>query len=66
MSIVIGLTGPTGSGKSTASKTAENLGFKVIDCDKIARVAVEKGTDAAGAIAGIEAAFLQAVGHTAG
>ena len=44
MSIVIGLTGPTGSGKSTASKTAAALGFKVIDCDKLARVAVEKGT----------------------
>ncbi len=45
MSVVIGLTGPTGSGKSTASKTAEVLGFKVIDCDKMARVAVEKGKD---------------------
>ena len=44
MSIIIGLTGPTGSGKSTASKTAKSLGFKVIDCDKLARVAVEKGT----------------------
>ncbi len=49
MSIVLGLTGPTGSGKSTASKKAEALGFKVIDCDKTARVAVEKGT------AGLEA-----------
>ena len=45
MSIVVGLTGPTGSGKSTASKTAEALGFKVIDCDKLARVAVEKGRE---------------------
>lgn len=44
MSIIIGLTGPTGSGKSTASKTAKALGFKVVDCDKLARVAVEKGT----------------------
>ena len=44
MSIIIGLTGPTGSGKSTASKEASNLGFKVVDCDKLARKAVEKGT----------------------
>ena len=45
MKIVIGLTGPTGAGKSTVSKTAEKLGFKVIDGDKTARKAVEKGTD---------------------
>ena len=50
MSIIIGLTGPTGSGKSTASKTAADLGFKVIDCDKLARVAVEKGTAGHGAL----------------
>lgn len=50
MSIVIGLTGPTGSGKSTASKTAEALGFKVIDCDKLARVAVEKGSEGLAAL----------------
>lgn len=42
--IIIGLTGPTGSGKSTASKTAEKMGFQVIDCDIVARKAVEKGT----------------------
>ena len=45
MSIVIGLTGPTGSGKSSASKIAENFGFQVIDCDKTAREATEKGTE---------------------
>ena len=45
MSIVIGLTGPTGSGKSSASKIAENFGFQVIDCDKSAREATEKGTE---------------------
>lgn len=45
MSIVIGLTGPTGSGKSSTSKTAENFGFKVINCDKTAREATEKGTE---------------------
>ena len=45
MSIVIGLTGPTGSGKSSASRIAEDFGFQVIDCDKTAREATEKGTD---------------------
>ncbi len=42
--MIIGLTGPTGSGKSTASKIAGKLGFQVIDCDIVARQAVEKGT----------------------
>lgn len=45
MSIVIGLTGPTGSGKSSAGKLCEMLGLKLVDCDIIARKAVEKGTD---------------------
>ena len=42
---IIGLTGPTGAGKSSLKNAAENLGFKVIDCDKFARKAVEKGTE---------------------
>ena len=42
--IIIGLTGPTGAGKSSLTPVAENRGFKVIDCDKTARQAVEKGT----------------------
>ena len=42
--IVIGLTGPTGAGKSTISKLALKYGFKTIDCDLLARKAVEKGT----------------------
>lgn len=42
---MIGLTGPTGAGKSSLTAVAENLGYKVIDCDKTARLAVEKGTD---------------------
>ena len=41
--LVVGLTGPTGAGKSSLNETAKKLGFKVIDCDKIARVAVQKG-----------------------
>lgn len=42
---MIGLTGPTGAGKSSLTAVAENSGYKVIDCDKTARIAVEKGTD---------------------
>ena len=42
---IIGLTGPTGAGKSSLKKTADELGFKVIDCDCLARKAVEKGTE---------------------
>lgn len=45
MSFVIGLTGPTGAGKSSVTAVAESLGFKVVDCDRFARVAVEKGSD---------------------
>ena len=45
MSIVIGLTGPTGSGKSSVSRVAEDFGLQVIDCDKTAREATEKVTD---------------------
>lgn len=44
MSIIIGLTGPTGAGKSSACAVAVEFGFKVVDCDKLARKAVEKGT----------------------
>lgn len=42
---IIGLTGPSGSGKSTVAIEAENLGFSVIDCDKLARKVTEKGSD---------------------
>lgn len=48
--IIIGLTGPTGSGKSSAATVAKKLGFKVVDCDSLARVAVEKGTDGLSAL----------------
>ncbi len=40
----IGLTGPTGSGKSTVARYAESIGFAVIDCDAVAREVVEKGS----------------------
>ena len=43
MSYVLGLTGPTGAGKSIFSACAADFGFNVIDCDISAREAVEKG-----------------------
>ena len=45
MSTVLGMTGPTGSGKSSAADVARKRGIKVIDCDIVARQAVEKGAD---------------------
>ena len=41
---IVGLTGPTGSGKSTIQKLALALGFFCIDADKVARKATEKGS----------------------
>lgn len=40
---VIGLTGMSGSGKSTACKMFREAGFYVIDCDGICREVVKKG-----------------------
>lgn len=45
MSVIIGLTGPTGSGKSSVKSVAEKLGIKVVDCDILARKAVERGSN---------------------
>ena len=42
MSFVIGLTGPTGAGKSSVTAVAEKMEFKVVDCDKLARIAVKR------------------------
>lgn len=50
MSIIVGLTGPTGAGKSSAAALCQSLGIKHIDCDIIARWAVEKGTDGLAAV----------------
>ena len=41
MKIVIGLTGTTGSGKTTVSQEFERSGFYVINCDKVAKYVVE-------------------------
>lgn len=42
--MVVGLTGQTGAGKSTVSKTFAENGFAVINADAIARIVVERGT----------------------
>lgn len=41
---VIGLTGPTGAGKSTVAHGLEAHGVRVLDCDKIARGITIKGS----------------------
>lgn len=38
---IVGLTGPTGSGKSTVAKVWNEDGFPVIDTDQLARIVVE-------------------------
>ena len=50
MSIVIGLTGPTGAGKSSVAQTVASMGIKVVDCDVVARRAVERGSDGLSAV----------------
>ncbi|HBT63052.1 MAG TPA: dephospho-CoA kinase [Ruminococcaceae bacterium] len=42
---VVGLTGPTGSGKSEVSRVLENRDIHVIDADLLARKVVEPGTE---------------------
>ncbi len=53
MSIIIGLTGPTGAGKSIATAVCERYGIKVVDCDKIARKATEKESSGLAALVGV-------------
>lgn len=52
MSIIVGLTGPTGAGKSSAATLCKSLGIKHIDCDIIARKATEKGEEGLLAVCG--------------
>lgn len=40
---VIGITGQTGAGKTTACETIRQMGYPVIDADKIAREVVSEG-----------------------
>ncbi len=42
---IIGLTGPTGSGKSTVAKYFSDLGVEIIDCDLVAREVTEIGSE---------------------
>ncbi len=42
--MIIGLTGGTGTGKSSISKIFENHGFKVIDYDKVTREVYKKSS----------------------
>ena len=49
---VIGLTGQTGAGKSIISEGLKDYGFYPIDCDRLARAAVEKGSDTLDALVG--------------
>ncbi len=48
--IVIGMTGPTGSGKSTVGKLLCEKGFKIVDADKVARRVTEKGSPTLGSL----------------
>ena len=42
--IIIGLTGPTGSGKSSAARAVRKMGVQVVDCDITARRATTRGS----------------------
>lgn len=42
--MIIGLTGSIASGKSTVSNILEQLGFPIVDADKIARLVVQPGS----------------------
>lgn len=50
-SLIIGLTGGIGSGKSAAAAIFRKLGVKVVDADQVAREVVEPGSPALQAIA---------------
>ncbi|MGN0656216.1 MAG: dephospho-CoA kinase [Ruminiclostridium sp.] len=44
--VIVGLTGMSGAGKTTACEAFREAGFAVIDCDRAAREVVEKGRPA--------------------
>ena len=54
---IIGLTGPSGTGKTTFSDIAATLGFAIIDCDKVAR----EVTDNPELLATLETEFKEVV-----
>ncbi len=45
MSVIVGLTGQSGAGKTTISNVFEASGFYIINCDLVAREAVEPNTE---------------------
>ncbi len=45
MSVIIGLTGQSGAGKSTVCKAFESEGFAVINCDRVARQVTRAGSE---------------------
>jgi dephospho-CoA kinase len=51
MSLVVGITGGIGSGKSAVTRCFEQRGITVVDADVVARLVVESGTPALAAIA---------------
>jgi dephospho-CoA kinase len=50
MTLVVGITGGIGSGKSAATRRFEELGITVVDADIVARIIVEPGKPALAAI----------------
>ena len=52
MSLIVGITGGIGSGKSAVTQRFERLGITVVDADLASRVIVEPGRPALAAIAG--------------
>ena len=45
MSVIVGLTGQSGAGKSTVCETFREEGFVIIDCDSVARQVTEAGSE---------------------
>jgi len=45
MSLVVGLTGGIGAGKSLVAQYFAELGARVVDADELARVAIERGSN---------------------
>lgn len=63
MTLVLGITGGIGSGKTAVTRRFEQRGITVVDADLVARVIVEPGTPALAAIAAhFGAGILQADG----
>lgn len=45
MSLVVGLTGGIGAGKSLVARNFSSLGARVVDADDLSRIAIERGSD---------------------